>query len=123
MPKFFVHYHRVSVSEGIDTETDLPFIGADIYSNIYQRCKKCCVLLYISKNFKKHQKVCNICCDMLDNERESGAIHFVWTENQKFRVFTNVYLQSARNLMEREQPKSVSGYLDLNGKYSGQYSV
>ena len=52
-----------------------------------------------------------------------GTIHIVWTENQKFSVSTNIYLQSARNLMEREQPKAILGYLDLNGKCSGQYSV
>ena len=52
-----------------------------------------------------------------------GTIHIVWTENQKFRVSTNIYLQSARNLMEREQPKAILGYLDLNGKCRGQYSV
>ena len=44
MPKYFVHYYRFSVSEGIDTETDMPFIGADIDSTISERCKKCCVL-------------------------------------------------------------------------------
>ena len=46
---------------------------------------------------------------MLDNERESGATHIVyivWTENQNFRVFTNVYLQSARNLMELRTTKN-----------------
>ena len=48
----------------------MPSIGVNVDSNISQRCKKCSVLLYISKNFKKHQKICNICCDMLDNERE-----------------------------------------------------
>ena len=60
---------------------------------------------------------------MLDNERESGTIHIVWTENKKCRVLTNNYLQSARNLMKRGQPKAVSGYLDLIGKYSEQYSI
>ena len=51
------------------------------------------------------------------------AIDIVWTENLKFRVFTNIYLQSARNLMKKEQLRAVAGYLDLNGKYSGQYPV
>ena len=84
-------------------------IGADIDSNISQRWKKCFVLLYISKNFKKHKKVCNICCYMLDNELESGPtpiVYIFWTENQKFRVFRNVYLQNARNLMELRTTES-----------------
>ena len=66
----------------------MPFTGADVDSEISQKCKKCCVLLYINKNFKKNKKIWDICCDMLDDVRETGAIHIAWTENQKFRVFT-----------------------------------
>ena len=84
MPKYFVQYHRVSVSEGTDTETDVPFIAAEVNSDISQRYKKCQVLLYIIKAFKKHEKICNICYDLLNNKRESGSIQIVWTENQKF---------------------------------------
>ena len=58
MPKYFAQYHRVSVLEGIDTETDMPFIGAEVNSDISQRCKECQVLLYITKAFKKHEKIC-----------------------------------------------------------------
>ena len=118
MPKYFVQYHRVSVSESIDTETDVPFIAAEVNSDISQRCKKCQVLLYIIKTFKKHEKIYNICYDLLNNKRESGSIQIVWTENQKFWVFTNVYPPCAIELMEKEQPTAVSGYLDLNGKYT-----
>ena len=84
MPKYFVQYHRVSVSEGIDTETDMLFIGAEVNSDISQRCKKCQVLLYINKAFKKDKKICNICYDLLNDEHESGSIQIVWTENLKF---------------------------------------
>ena len=58
MPKYFAKYHRVSVLEGIDTETDMPFIGAEVNSDISQRCKECRILLYINKAFKKHGKIC-----------------------------------------------------------------
>ena len=102
MPKYFVKYHRVSVSEGIETETDMPFIGADVNSNISQRCKQCWVLLYINKAFKKDGKICNICYDLLNDERESGSIQIAWTENQKFWVFTNVYPPCARKLIEKK---------------------
>ena len=44
-------------------------------------------------------------------------------ENQKFCIFTNVYPPCARKLIEKEQPTTVSGYLDLNGKYRGQYTI
>ena len=56
MPKYLVQYHRVSTSEGIDRETYVPYTGSDIESKISQRCKKCNVLLYLTKNFKKDKK-------------------------------------------------------------------
>ena len=74
--------------------------------------------MYIIKTFKKHEKIYNICYDLLNNKRESGSIQIVWTENQKFWVFTNVYPPCAIKLMEKEQPTAVSDYLDLNGKYT-----
>ena len=46
---------------------------------------------------------------MLDNELESGPtpiVYIFWTENKKFRVFRNVYLQNARNLMELRTTES-----------------
>ena len=64
-----------------------------------------------------------ICYDLLSSERESGSIQIVRTENQKFWVFTNVYPSCARRVMEKEQPTTVSGYLDLNRKYNGQYTI
>ena len=69
MPRHFVHYPRVSVSEGIDTETYKPHIDTNINPKISQRCKKCWVLFYIDKNFKKHTSICHICYNMLDDER------------------------------------------------------
>ena len=56
MPKYFVQYHRVSVSEVIDAETDMPFIRSEADSDISQRCKKCWVLLYINKACKKDKR-------------------------------------------------------------------
>ena len=123
MPKYFVQYHRVSVSEDIDTETDMPFTGSEVDSDISQRCKKCWVLLYIKKLSKKTKKICSICYDLLSSERESGSNQIVWIENQKFWVFTNAYPSCARTLMEKEQPTTVSDYLDLNWKCSGQYTI
>ena len=69
MQRHFVHYHRVSVrEEGIDTETYLQFMGADIKSETSKRWKHCHILFYINKNFKKHDSICDICCNMLDDD-------------------------------------------------------
>ena len=51
MLRHFIHYHRVSVREGTDTGTCLPFMGADIKSENSKRCKRCRILFYINKNF------------------------------------------------------------------------
>ena len=117
MPRHFVHYHRVSVREGIDTETYLPFMRTDIKSETSKTCKHCCILFYIKKNFKKHDSICDICYDMLDDDRDSGGLHIVWTENQQFRIFTNIYQYSAQRLMQIEQPKNIAGFLDLRHKH------
>ena len=79
--------------------------------------------MYINKAFKKDKKICIICYDLLNDERESGSIQIVWTENQKFLVFRNVYPPFTRKLIEKEQSTTASGYLDLNGKYREQYTV
>ena len=60
---------------------------------------------------------------MLDDERESGTIHIIWTENQKFRVCTNIYHNSAMMLIQKEQLTTVTSYLNFKGKYYGQYSI
>ena len=76
MPSHFVHYHRVSVREGIDTETYLPFMSADIKSETSKRCKHCCILFY---NNKKHDRICDICYDMLNDDRDSGGLHTIFS--------------------------------------------
>ena len=81
MPRHFVHYHRVSVREGIDTGTYLPFMSVDIKSETSRRRKHSCILFYINKTFKKYGIICDICYDMLDGDRDSGGLHIVWTEN------------------------------------------
>ena len=60
---------------------------------------------------------------MLDDDRDSGGLHIVWTEKQKFRIFTNIYQYSAQRSMQIEKPKNVAGFLDLRRKYKVQYSV
>ena len=98
MSKHFIHYHRVSVSEGIDTETYKPHIDTNINPKVSQRCRKCWVLLYIDQNFKKHMSICDICYNTLDDERESGAIHIVWTENKNLESsLTNIIILPQKN--------------------------
>ena len=67
----------------MDTETYKPDIDTNINSKIFQRRKKCWVLFYIDRKFKKHMSICDICYDILDDERESGTKHIIWTENKK----------------------------------------
>ena len=98
-------------------------MDAEIKSETSKSCKHCCILFYIKKIFKKHDSICDICYDMLDDDRDSSGLHIVWTENQKFRNFANIYQYSVQRLMQIEQPKNIAGFLDLRHKYKGQYSV
>ena len=46
MSKYFAQCHRVSVSEGIDTETDMPFIGSEVDSEFLKGAKILSLILY-----------------------------------------------------------------------------
>ena len=48
MPKPFCYYYDgVSIKEGIDTDIYMPYIGADVDSEISKKCRQCCALFYI----------------------------------------------------------------------------
>ena len=121
MPKPFYYFHWVSVKEGIDTDTYMSYIGGDVDSEISKKCCKCCVLFYIKRNLNKDKKICDICYDILADDHESGQIYIVWTDNQKFRVFTNLYWGCVQTLINKEKPEDRCGYVDLH-KYKGLYS-
>ena len=46
MSKYVAQCHRISVSEGIDTETDMPFIGSEVDLEFLKGAKILSLILY-----------------------------------------------------------------------------
>ena len=91
--KNFIHYYRVSVSKGLNTDFNTrELILRKFYKEVYQTCKHCHCTLEIIKAFKEHKTVCDICINLLNNEDKiNPKIHIIGTENQKYRVFSNFH--------------------------------
>ena len=60
--------------------------------DVYRSCQHCRCVIEIKKGFKKDPSVCNECFKLLQNQdRINPQIQIIWTENQKYRVFTNFH--------------------------------
>ena len=56
---------------------------------------------------KKLAFICNMCFKLLQNQDKiNPQIHIIWTENQKYRVFTNFHHSLLDNLFRRENIKT-----------------
>ena len=77
---------------------------------VYQRCRYCCCVIEIKKAFKEDASTCNICFKLLQNQDKTNPqIHIIWTENQKYRVFTNFHRSFLDNLFRKENIRDKSG--------------
>ena len=60
---------------------------------MYQKCRYCHCIIEIKKAFKEEEDTWKKCLEILkDEDRINPQIHIIWTENQKYRVFTNFHL-------------------------------
>ena len=97
---------------------------------VYRTCRYCCCVIEIKKAFKEDKDTCNICVKLLQNHDEiNSKIHTIWSDNQKYRVFTNLYQSFLDNLFRRENIKDKCGeisretlaiYLNSSAKYQGK---
>ena len=108
--KYFIHYCRVSVKEGLNTDLSTSQLMLDTYDKeVYQRCRYCCCVIEIKKAFKEDASTCNMCFKLLQNQDKiNPQIHIIWTENQKYRVFTNFHRSFLDNLFRKENIKDKS---------------
>ena len=77
--KYFIHYYRVSVNEGLNTElstSDLMLEKLD--KEVFQRYGFCHCTIEIKKSFTKEKDVCDYCLSLLENEDQ---------DNPKFTSF------------------------------------
>ena len=91
--KGFIHYCRVSVNDGLNTDLSTSDLLLDKFDKeIFQNCCFCYCTIEIKKDFTRKKNVCDYCMALLENEGQiNPRIHIIWTENQKYRVFSKFY--------------------------------
>ena len=109
--KYFIYYSRVSVKEGLNIESNTSELMLDKYNKeVYRRCRYCCCVIEIKKGFKEDSSVCNMCFKLLQNQDKiNPQIHIIWTENQKYRVFTNFHQSFLDKIFRMENIKYKCG--------------
>ena len=109
--KYYIHYHRVSTQEGLNIDLNTSQLMLENYNKeIYQKCTHCHCVIEIKKGFKEDFLICNICYKLIQNDNKSNPqIHIIWTENQKYRVFTNFYRSFVDKVFRRENIKDRCG--------------
>ena len=108
---WMVETKELSVKEGLNTDLKTSELMLGKYDKeVYQKCQYCHQIIKIKKGFKENAFICNMCVKLLLNEDEiNQQIHVIWTENQKYRVFTNFY---------RSYVDCILRYENIKEKYS-----
>ena len=77
---------------------------------VYQKCQYCHQVIKIKKVFKENAFIRNMCFKLLLNEDKiNPQIHIIWTENQKYRVFTNFHRSCLDRIFRYENIKEKYG--------------
>ena len=66
-----MYYSHLSVSEGLDTETNELQMNLERFDkDIFKKWTYCHQVFAIKKNFEKDEKTCNACVKLLEKEVE-----------------------------------------------------
>ena len=105
--KMLIYYCRISVKEGLNTDLKTSELMLGKYDKeVYQKCQYCHQVIEIKKGFKENAFICNMCFKLLLNEEKTNPqIHIIWTEKQKYRVFTNFHLSFLDRIFRYENIK------------------
>ena len=109
--KYFIYYCRVSVSEGLNTDLPTSKLMLGQYNKeVYRECHHCKCVIEIEKAFTEKEFICNMCLKLLDkNDETSSRMHIIWTENLKFRVFSNLHRCYLDKIFRNENIKDKIG--------------
>ena len=104
LKKCFIHYCRVSVSEGLNTQLFTRKLMLGNYDKkVYQKCRYCHCVIEIKKAFTEDGNTCNRWVELSKNEDKiDPQISITWTENQKLRIFTNFHHSFVDRVMRYE---------------------
>ena len=112
--KYFIYYYRVSVSKGLNTELPSSQLMFEKYDKkVFQKCKFCHCVIEIKKAFTEEGDTCNFCLKLLKNkDKDNLEIYIIWTNNQKYRVFTNFHCSFAHRISRYENIKNKFGEIN-----------
>ena len=91
--KYFIHYCRVSVSEGLNTElptTDLMLRKFD--EKVFQRCGFCHCTIEIKKPFIQEENTCDYCLKFLENENKDNPQILLFGQKIKNKEFLQNFI-------------------------------
>ena len=109
--KYYIYNHRVSTQEGLNINLNTSQLMLENYNKeIDKKYTHCHCVIEIKKGFKEDALICNVCYKRIQNDNKSNPqIHIIWTENQKYRVFTNFYRSFVDKVFRRENIKDKCG--------------
>ena len=109
--KYFIYYSRVSLSEGLNTELPIYKLMLGNYDKeVYRECSYCCCVIEIKKAFTENEFISKMRLKLFQNHNEmTSKIHIIWTNNKKYRVFTNLYRSFLDKIFNNENIKDKSG--------------
>ena len=114
--KMFLVYCCLSTKEGlfIDTTVSNQELRFGSYNkDLYRECEWCHQVFKIEKNFDKNEFMCNECYELLEMKDIRNTIcpkiYILWTENQIYRVCTNIYRPFAESIFRKENIKGRKG--------------
>ena len=105
---YFIYYLRISVKEGIDTDSLQPHREE---SN--RKSNSCFKIFIIKKNFTLNDKNCNECHKIRSkfSSNNTGKMFVLWNDNALYRVFTNFCLNWDDKILRNERYLDRYGYL------------
>ena len=109
--KYFIYYCRISVEKGLNTDLKtLELMLGKYDKEVYQKYQYCHLVTETEKDFKEDASICNMCFKILQNvDKINPQIHVIWTENQKYRVFTNFHCSYVNRIFRYENIRDKSG--------------
>ena len=119
--KYYIYYHRGNTQEGLNIDLNTSELMLGNYNKkFYQKCTYSHWVNEIKKVFKENALIWNICYKLIQNDTKSNPqIHIIWTEYQKYRVFTNFYPSFLDEVFRRENIKDKCGEIsqEIIAKY------
>ena len=106
LKKSYLYYLRLSIQEGLDTETnELQMILDSFDKDIFKNCSHCSHVFFIKKKkIKMDEDTCNTCVKRLEKDtRIDPKINVLWKDNANYRVLSDLHHSYVNYIFKREK--------------------